>query len=83
MTKQKITDKILAIICNELKIESKKIIPESTFFSLGASTFDIVYIIIDIEKAFKIIIPDKIALKLNTVTAVVNYVDMTLNKNNQ
>jgi acyl carrier protein len=80
MTKQKITDKILTIISNELKIESKEIIPESTFYSLGASTHDIVDIIIDIEKVFKIIIPDKIALGLNTVTSIINYIDITINK---
>ena len=80
MIKQKIADKILAIISNKLKIESKEIIPESTFYSLGASTFDIVEIIIVIEKEFKVIIPDKIALRLNTVAAVVNYIDITLNK---
>jgi len=80
MTRQKITNKILAIISNELKIESKEIISESTFYSIGADTFDIVEIIIEIEKEFKIIIPDKIALGLNTVTSIINYIDITINK---
>lgn len=74
MTKQEITDKVIKIICNNLKIEKKEIFIDSSFNSFGIDSLDIVDIIDDVEKEFKIIIPDKIAFKLCTINSIVDCV---------
>jgi len=89
MTKQEITDKILEIVCKELKIEKKEITSESNFFSFGGNAYNVIKINIDIEKDFKIIIPENIALKfyaititsvVDYITSVADYVDIVINK---
>jgi len=89
MTKQEITNKIYEIVCNKFMVGKKEITLDSTFYSLGADSLDLVEVIDDIEKKFKINIPDNIALKIYTITStivadyitsIVDYVDMIVNK---
>mgnify|MGYP000872131225 CR=1 FL=1 len=91
MTKQAIIDKILEIICSKLNIEKKEITAESSFNSFGTNAFDVIEIIIDIEKDFKIIIPRNIALNfyaitstsiVDYITSVADYIDIVINIKN-
>jgi acyl carrier protein len=89
MTKQEITDKILEIVCNDLQIEEKDIIPTSTFTDFGANYIDVINIIADIEKEFQICIPFKktvnfrkinSTLVLDYIISFADYIDMILIK---
>jgi len=87
MKKQEITDKILEIVCDKFTIEKKDITLESTFYDFGVEFIDVEKVIFDIEKDFKINIPDNVALNFNSITPVAdyilsleNYVDLIINK---
>jgi acyl carrier protein len=83
MTKQEITDKIYEIVCNKFMIEKKEILPDSTFNSFGADSLDVIEVLIDIEKEFKINLPDNISIENFTIASVVDYIDelIFINKN--
>jgi acyl carrier protein len=92
MTHQEISDRILEIVCNKLKIEKKEITLESTFSSFGANSLDLVEVIIEIEKDFKRNIPDNITLEFYDIKSVsfeyfiislTDYIDMVMNRNTQ
>jgi acyl carrier protein len=92
MTKQEITDNILEIACNKFEIEINDITLESTFYSIEVDSLDIVEVIIDIEKEFKIDIAFDIAINFKSVAStkvfeyfalIADYVDMILNRNKQ
>jgi acyl carrier protein len=92
MTHQEISDRILEIVCNKLKIENKEIILESTLNSFGANSLYLVEVLIEIEKDFKRNIPDNITLEfydLKSVSfeyfiiSITDYIDMVMNRNTQ
>lgn len=75
MTKREVKGKIQEIICNKFRIDKKEIIPEATFKSLGVDSLDMVEIIDDIEKIFKINISDNKTTKFYNITTVVVFID--------
>jgi acyl carrier protein len=92
MTHQEISDRILEIVCNKLKIKNKEITLESTFNSFGANSLDLVEVIIEIEQDFKRNIPDNITLGFYDIKSVsfeyfiisiTDYIDMIMNRNTQ
>jgi acyl carrier protein len=91
MTKQEITDKILEIVCNKFIVDKKEIPLNTTVKSYGANSLDLIEILADIERDFKINIPNNIALRFSTststsvadyITSIIDYIDMIINKNN-
>ncbi len=67
--------KIRMIIKDKLGVDDSVIRDEATFYDdLGVDSLDFCEVIVDIEKAFDITIPDEICTKLKTVSALVNYV---------
>ena len=69
-------DKVRDIVVEQLGSEADEVTLESTFIDdLGADSLDIVELIMAFEEEFNVEIPDEAAEKINTVQAVVNYID--------
>jgi len=71
-----VEEQIKDLVITQLKVEADKVTPEATIKEdLGADSLDATELIIAIESAFQISIPDEDALKLVTVKDVVDYVE--------
>ena len=69
--------KIKAIIVDKLGVDGEEVKPEASFTNdLGADSLDTVELIMEIEKAFAISIPDDQAEKIETVADAVEYVEI-------
>jgi acyl carrier protein len=71
-----ILDKVKAVIADKLDVEIEKIVPEANFANdLGADSLDVVELVMALEEDFGVEIPDEEAEKLQTVQAVVDYIN--------
>jgi acyl carrier protein len=71
-----VLDKVKAVIADKLEVEASKITPEANFTDdLGADSLDVVELVMALEEEFDIEIPDEEAEKLQTVQAVIDYID--------
>ena len=68
-------DKIKGIIVNQLNVEESAVLPSAKFLDdLGADSLDIVELVMALEEAFGIDIPDEEAEKIKTVEDAVSFV---------
>ena len=66
--------KVKEIIIDKLGVEESQITPEASFTNdLGADSLDIVELVMGLESAFSLSIPDEDAEKIGTVGDAVNY----------
>jgi len=69
-------EKIKSIIVNQLGVESNSVTMEAKFVDdLGADSLDIVELIMAVEEAFDVDIPDEEAENFNTVQDALNFVN--------
>ncbi len=69
-------EKIKSIIVNQLGVESNSVTMEAKFVDdLGADSLDIVELIMAVEEAFDVDIPDDEAENFNTVQDALNFVN--------
>jgi acyl carrier protein len=74
-------DKIKSIIAERLSVDENKITESSSFIEdLGADSLDTVELIMQLEEAFDIQIPDEDAEKIVTVGDAIKYIDGHANK---
>ena len=72
-------EKVKAIIQEQLSVESDEIVPTARFLEdLGADSLDIVELIMALEEAFSIEIPDEDVEKVVCVGDVVEYIQNLL-----
>jgi acyl carrier protein len=72
---QSIEERARAIICDQLNVESEKVVMTASFIEdLGADSLDIVELIMIMEEEFDLDIPDEDTEKMKTVGDVVRYV---------
>lgn len=75
MTNVEVLGKVQAILSEKLCIPVEQVKPEASLTSdLGADSLDTVEIIMDIEKAFGIHVPDDASGQIDTVNDIVNYI---------
>ncbi len=72
--------KVTEIIVNKLGVEESQITEEASFTKdLGADSLDTVELIMEFEKEFNLTIEDDDAEKIQTVGAVLSYLNEKLN----
>ena len=74
-------EKVKKIVCDKLGVDESKVTETASFVNdLGADSLDIVEFVMEVEKEFKIAIPDEDATKLTTVGAAVKYIEEHVKK---
>lgn len=72
---ESVEDKIKTIIVNQLGVEESSVLSKAKFIEdLGADSLDIVELVMAMEEAFGIDIPDEEAENIRTVEDAVNFV---------
>jgi len=75
MKREEIEEKVRQLVCEHLGTEESEVRPESSFVDdLGADSLDAVEMVMAVEEAFDIEIPDELAEKMAIVDNVVDYV---------
>ncbi len=72
LTRQEITQKVIGIIADVLKVDPKTITMDSSFEALGADSLDMMELIMKIEDAFDVTIPDEATVNITTVGQAVD-----------
>ena len=67
-------DKVKAIVVEQLGVDEATVTPETSFEELNADSLDIVELIMALEEAFDLDIPDEEAEKIRTVGDAANYI---------
>lgn len=84
MTKENIMSNAVALIADQLGISPESVTPTSHIQNdLGADSLDIVEMMMMLEDAFNMEIPDEIMEKTDTVEKLVNYIHEQKTKNSE
>ncbi|WP_185856499.1 acyl carrier protein [Blattabacterium cuenoti] len=76
-----IASRVNALIVEKLSVEENEILPTASFTNdLGADSLDIVELIMEFEKEFKISISDEKAEKITTVGEAIQAIEDLLNE---
>ena len=74
-------EKFIALIIEKCGVEKEQVTPEAKFMDdLGADSLDMVEMVMEFEKEFKIQIPDEVAEEIKTVADAEKYILNTLAK---
>ena len=72
---QDIFDKVKKIVVEQLDVKSEAVKPSASFANdLGADSLDTVELVMALEEAFDIEIPDEVAEKIDTVEKAVDHI---------
>ncbi|MBI5365632.1 MAG: acyl carrier protein [Planctomycetes bacterium] len=78
-TTQEISEKVTDIVCKQLGVAKDKVKPETSFINdLGADSLDTVELVMEIEDAFELSIPEEDADKIQTVGHAIKYIESKL-----
>jgi acyl carrier protein len=76
MMDAQITEKVIEIVASQLEIEKAKIKPESSFTDdLKADSLAVVELVLALEEAFGIEIPDEDTETIKTVKDAITYIE--------
>ena len=69
-------ENVIDIIVEQLSVDKDKVVPSASFVDdLGADSLDLVELIMAMEEAFGIEIPDEVAEKITTVQDAIEHVN--------
>jgi len=69
-----VEEKVKQMVAEKLSVEIEEVVPEASFVDdLGADSLDLVELIMAMEEAFDIEVPDEEAEKLQTVQDAIDY----------
>ena len=70
-----LTEKIHGIIADQLGVDSKELSPEASLLDdLGADSLDVVELVMALEEAFSIEVPDEDAENIRSIADICEYV---------
>lgn len=76
-----VESKVIELVAKQLEVSKDKISHTSSFVNdLGGDSLDTVELIMDLEDALDISIPDEVAEKIKTVGDLITYVEKTKKK---
>jgi len=76
-----IEEKVKHIVVNQLGVEESAVVPKAKFIEdLGADSLDIVELVMAMEEAFSVDIPDEEAENIRTVSDAINYIQGTADR---
>ena len=76
---QDIFNKVKKIVVEQLDVEADAVKPEASFANdLGADSLDTVELVMALEEAFDIEIPDEVAEQIDTVEKAVNHIEKAI-----
>ena len=71
-----IVEKVKKIVMEQLDVEESVVVPEASFVDdLGADSLDQVELIMAMEEAFEVSIPDEEAEKIRTLQDAINFIE--------
>jgi acyl carrier protein len=74
--KKEMAEKVKQIISEQLGVDENEVTPSASFVDdLGADSLDQVELVMALEEAFEVEIPDEDAEKIRTVQDAIDYVD--------
>ncbi|MBV9388812.1 MAG: acyl carrier protein [Chroococcidiopsidaceae cyanobacterium CP_BM_ER_R8_30] len=80
MNKQEVLEKVKTIVAEQLGVAPERVTPEANFANdLGADSLDTVELVMAMEEAFKVEIPDDEAEKIVMVQQAVDYISQVAN----
>lgn len=72
----RVAEKVMDIIAEELGVSRSEITPESHFINdLGADSLDQIELVMALEDAFQISIPEEVAEKIQTVGQAIEHIE--------
>jgi acyl carrier protein len=79
MDRNEMQKKIVDIIANQLGVDKEMVTPEANVVDdLGADSLDVVELVMALEEAFDLEIPDDEAEKIRTVKDIIEYLGKTV-----
>nr|YP_063617.1 acyl carrier protein [Gracilaria tenuistipitata var. liui]Q6B8U3.1 RecName: Full=Acyl carrier protein; Short=ACP [Gracilaria tenuistipitata var. liui]AAT79692.1 acyl carrier protein [Gracilaria tenuistipitata var. liui] len=75
-----IFDKVQNIVANQLGVEKDKVTEDAKFAALGADSLDTVELVMAIEDAFSIDIPDEDAEKIANLSQAIEFIQHAIDK---
>ena len=75
MTSDEILEKVQTIVADQLGLKQSQVKADANFSTeLGADSLDVVELVMALEEAFDIEIPDESAAEISTVQEAVNFI---------
>ncbi len=76
MSQSEIFEKVKKIVIEQLDVEADQVTPDASFQNdLNADSLDVVEMVMALEEAFDIEIPDEAAEEIQTVQNAVSYIE--------